>query len=234
MREAHIHQRARWGQHFLIDAQVRDRIISIVTHIGASQSDCNVWEIGIGFGALTITLTQHYKNLIGFEIDHGICRIIRPYIPHVTLIEGDVRHTYPKLIEQGNIPNIVVGNLPYNIGIDILAMLSSSPIDTIPVVTMLQKEAIARLASPHGSSTYTAHAALLQARYTIRRNFNIVPHAFYPRPHVESALATFIPHEISIDPHIWPSLAALLHYIFRSRPKDTRQHHRTRASCCPK
>src|SRR5262245_22632855 len=60
-----LRPRKRWGQNFLCDQNVLDRIVKAA----ALQSGEHVLELGPGLGALTRTLAQHASHVTAVEID---------------------------------------------------------------------------------------------------------------------------------------------------------------------
>ncbi len=82
--------RKKWGQNFLIDANIVRRIID---ELEPEKDDC-VLEIGPGLGALTLPLAGTCRRLLALEIDPAMVDYltgITADIPGVTIIPADVR-----------------------------------------------------------------------------------------------------------------------------------------------
>ena len=108
----------KFGQNFLLSLPIREKIVSLMGDIGNKS----VFEIGPGLGAITSLMLERGAKLKAFEIDHGFARILREEAfkdeENFTLIEGDALKT---LFVEDEIPNLIVGNLPYNVGSVIIA-----------------------------------------------------------------------------------------------------------------
>ena len=79
----------RFGQHFLTDPRVRQRIVDLVA---PEDAGCVV-EIGPGRGALTDLLVDRAARLIAIELDRDLAAYLRERYaarPSVTILESDV------------------------------------------------------------------------------------------------------------------------------------------------
>ena len=72
------------GQHFLIDDEVSQNILSSIT---ISEND-NLIEIGPGTGALTKFLMTKDFNLKAFEIDNESVTYLKHNLPNLKFISG--------------------------------------------------------------------------------------------------------------------------------------------------
>ena len=68
MEEAGIRFRKDFGQNFLINPAVPERIADSC----ADREDCMVLEIGPGIGCLTRELALRYEKVVAVEIDRGL------------------------------------------------------------------------------------------------------------------------------------------------------------------
>lgn len=180
--------RKRFGQNFLVDAQV---VADIVTAIAPQRDDLLV-EIGPGLGALTAPLLQRVAHLHVVEIDRDIVARLRrsAYAERLSIHEGDaLAFDFSQLGERLRI----VGNLPYNISTPILFHL----LDAVDVVVdqhfMLQKEVVDRMAAAPGSKDYGRLSVMLQWRYDIESVLDVPPECFDPPPRVDSAIVRMRP-----------------------------------------
>lgn len=132
----------KFGQNFLIDTHVLDKIISAA---GMTKKD-TVLEVGPGIGTMTQRLSQAAGQVIAVEIDTNLIPILKDTLQdceNVTVINEDIlKIDIKKMAEEkgGGRPVKVVANLPYYITTPIIMGLfeSGAPIDNITV--MVQKE----------------------------------------------------------------------------------------------
>ena len=104
-----VRTRKRFGQNFLIDEGVIDRIVSAV---GLKDSD-RVLEIGPGSGAITSRLHEiAEENYTAIEIDRDLVRLLGDRYPNLTILNKDVLQVnFDSLIGENEVR--VIGNLPY-------------------------------------------------------------------------------------------------------------------------
>ena len=170
-----------FGQHFLTDLSVAQRIAETLT-------SGRTIEIGPGMGVLTqYLLKNHYIQLTAIEIDRESVAYLREWYPELDLVEGDfLKLDLDKLIPEGEFN--VIGNYPYNISSQIFFKVLDYK-DRIPVCSgMIQKEVAERLASKPGKKAYGILSVLLQAYYDIEYLFTVDEHVFNPPPKVKSAV----------------------------------------------
>lgn len=182
---AGLRPRKRWGQHFLCDPSVVDRIVALAA-IDAGA----VLEIGPGLGALTDALATRTSRLYLVEIDRGLAaRLEDRYAPHahVRVLEGDVLELpLSDLIAEPQ--TTVVANLPYNITTPILFRLLELRTRFPRAVVMMQREVALRLVATPGSGAWGVLPAIIQAFATARLAFGVSRRSFVPPPRVESAV----------------------------------------------
>lgn len=180
----------RFGQNFLIDTHVLDRIIQ------ASEitKDDFVLEIGPGIGTMTQYLADSAREVTAVEIDDALIPILKDTLKewdNVNVIHGDILKTDIRKIadekNQGR-PIKVVANLPYYITTPIIMGLFEShvPIDSITV--MVQKEVADRMQSGPGTKDYGALSLAVQYYAEPYVVANVPPNCFMPRPKVGSAV----------------------------------------------
>ena len=178
----------RWGQNFLIDANVRRRIVSLLEEPGT------VWEIGPGLGSLTELLIADGFRPTLFELDHGLIRHLRElFADSVAIRPGDALETLGEALEEDGSPQCIVGNLPYRSASAIIAKIAELVLRPRRMVFMIQTELADRLKAPAGSQDYSALTVLVQSHYSVARCFSVGSSAFYPAPRVGSAVVTMEP-----------------------------------------
>ena len=180
--------RKRFGQNFLVDAQV---VAAIVSAIAPQRTDCVV-EIGPGLGALTEPLLQYVDHLHVVEIDRDIvARLKKRHSPELLSIHaGDaLAFDFASLGENVRI----VGNLPYNISTPLLFHLASHAERVRDMHFMLQKEVVERMVAAPGDSEFGRLSVMLQYRFWLEWLIDVPPTAFDPAPKVDSAVVRMIP-----------------------------------------
>ena len=187
----------KFGQNFLIDAHVLEKIISAA---GITKDDC-VLEIGPGIGTMTQYLAENAGHVVAVEIDRNLIPILKETLAdydNVTVINEDIlRVDIKALAEEYNDgkPIKVVANLPYYITTPIIMGLFESgvPIDNITV--MVQKEVADRLKEGPGSKDYGALSLAVQYYAEPEIVANVPPNCFIPRPNVGSAVIRLTRHK---------------------------------------
>ena len=180
----------KFGQNFLIDTRVLDKIISAA---GITEDDC-VLEIGPGIGTMTQYLAEHAGKVVAVEIDTNLLSILDETLKgysNVTVINSDIlKLDMNKLVDEYNDgrPIKVAANLPYYITTPIIMGLfeSNVPIDNITV--MVQKEVADRMQVGPGSKDYGALSLAVQYYAKPYIVANVPPNCFIPRPNVGSAV----------------------------------------------
>jgi 16S rRNA (adenine1518-N6/adenine1519-N6)-dimethyltransferase len=113
------HTRKRFGQNFLHDTRVIEKIVRAVS----PKTGDNVIEIGPGLGALTAPLLVASDALTVVELDRDLAaglpnRVTQP--EKLTIIEADALKFDFSSLSKDQQPIRVVGNLPYNISTPLL------------------------------------------------------------------------------------------------------------------
>jgi 16S rRNA (adenine1518-N6/adenine1519-N6)-dimethyltransferase len=183
-------RRKRFGQHFLHDPGVIERIASAV---GAAASD-SVVEIGPGRGSLTRKLLESGSRTVdAIEIDRDLVSLLRGELvgyPGLTLHESDaLDFDFTELSRSRGGQLRVVGNLPYNISTPLLFHLLRHRAAIKDLHIMLQREVIARMAAKPGEHDYGRLTVMLAPWVSIEWLFDVGPGAFRPPPRVWSAVA---------------------------------------------
>ena len=174
----------KFGQNFLINPEARARIVSAAM----VSPGMDVWEIGPGLGAITHLLLKAGVAVKAFEIDHGFASVLRDKAfpdEDFTLIEGDALETLFSIPFDAD---RVMGNLPYNVGSEIIARLIERRCLPPMMVFTLQKEVADRMSASPGSSEYSSFSVLTQLDYTNTTAFTIRAGSFHPAPAVDSAV----------------------------------------------
>jgi len=181
--------RKRFGQHFLTDDSVIDRIVDAID----PRPGQAVVEIGPGLGAMTGPLADRLDRLSVIELDRDLAQRLRRQ-PKLEVIEADVLKVdiAALAVERGQSLRIV-GNLPYNISTPILFHLLGAVEHVVDQHFMLQKEVVDRMAAGPGGKEYGRLSVMLQWRYRIESLFDVPPESFDPPPRVDSAIVRMRP-----------------------------------------
>jgi 16S rRNA (adenine1518-N6/adenine1519-N6)-dimethyltransferase len=184
------HARKRFGQHFLVDPAVIDRIVAA---IDPRPGEALV-EIGPGRGALTAPLFARAGALTAIELDRDLAARLRK-TPGLAVVVADVLAVDFAALAGGEARGKlrVVGNLPYNISTPILFHLLAASDVIVDQHFMLQKEVVARMAASPGGKDYGRLTVMLQWRYDIEHLLDVAPAAFAPPPRVDSAVVRMTP-----------------------------------------
>jgi len=177
----------KFGQNFLIDANVVDKIAGI-----ACDHDLTTIEIGPGLGALTQMLLKYSKNVEAYEIDPDMYQLLTDNLKdeRLKVYLGDFLDA--DLSKYQNKVN-VCGNLPYYVTTPILFKIIESDLDINRLTIMVQKEVGDRLSAEVGSEDYSALSVEVQYLFEVRNEMNISRNVFYPAPNVDSAVISFRP-----------------------------------------
>lgn len=195
MNEQYQHRaRKRFGQNFLHDAGVIDRILRA---IHAREGE-RLLEIGPGQGALTEGLLDSGAQLDVIELDKDLVPLLHQRFDNrvnFSLHQGDaLKFDFNRL---GASPRSlrVVGNLPYNISTPLIFHLLSNAALIRDMHFMLQKEVVERLAAGPGGGDWGRLSIMVQYHCRVEHLFNVGPGAFNPPPKVDSAIVRLVPHD---------------------------------------
>lgn len=213
--------RKRFGQNFLIDAQVIGGIVAAI----APQRDDLVVEIGPGLGALTAPLLDRLDHLHVVEIDRDIVARLHQRFPadRLSIHAGDaLAFDFGGLAAAGRKLR-VVGNLPYNISTPLLFHLARFADRVYDMHFMLQKEVVERMVAEPDSADYGRLSVMLQYRFVMDWLLDVPPESFDPAPKVDSAVVRLIPRDPGdLAAHDEARFAALVAAAFSQRRKMLR------------
>jgi len=188
LREVGLTPRKRWGQHFLVDRNILNKVIRAA---GLEKGDA-VLEIGPGLGEMTLALARQVKKVIAVEIDRKLVKILLEKttgLSNIMVIEGDIlKISFEQLYHQGNQQLKVVANLPYQISTPLLFRFIESRGLFSSLTLMLQREVAERMIASPGGKDYGPLSIFTQSVSDLSIQFYIKPSAFFPPPKVESAV----------------------------------------------
>lgn len=194
----HFMFQKKFGQNFLIDTHVLDKIIRSA-EIG---KDDMVLEIGPGIGTMTQYLCENAREVIAVEIDKNLIPILQndtlAMYHNVTIINEDIlKVDINKIVHEknGGKPIKIVANLPYYITTPIVMGLFEAHVPIENITVMVQKEVAERMQSGPGSKDYGALSLAVQYYAKPYIVANVPPNCFMPRPNVGSAVIKLTLHE---------------------------------------
>ncbi|PKM42948.1 MAG: 16S rRNA (adenine(1518)-N(6)/adenine(1519)-N(6))-dimethyltransferase [Gammaproteobacteria bacterium HGW-Gammaproteobacteria-1] len=201
--------RKRFGQNFLHDRHVIDRIVRAI-HPKAGE---RLVEIGPGLGALTLPLLQAAGRLEVVELDRDLI----PKLAEQCAGKGELlihsadalKFDFCSLATDGKLR--LAGNLPYNISTPLIFHLLDQARCIDDMHFMLQKEVVERLAAKPDTSDYGRLSVMVQFRCKVEQLFIVPPGAFTPAPKVESAIVRLEPYAeppVNVDASVLEKLVA--------------------------
>ena len=197
LQKYHFNFQKKFGQNFLIDTTVLDRIISSAE---ITKEDC-VLEIGPGIGTMTQYLAERAGSVVTVEIDKALIPILEETLQdydNVTVINDDIlKVDINRLVEEknGGRPIKVVANLPYYITTPIIMGLFESRVPLKSITIMVQKEVADRMQVGPGTKDYGALSLAVQYYAKPEIVANVPPNCFIPRPNVGSAVIPLTRYE---------------------------------------
>lgn len=197
LQKYNFHFQKKYGQNFLIDTHVLERIIS---EAGVTKDDFVV-EIGPGIGTMTQYLCEAAGAVAAVEIDRNLIPILEDTLSeyhNVEIINEDILKLDLALLAEkrnGGKPIKVVANLPYYITTPIIMSLFESHVPVESITVMVQKEVADRMQCGPGSKNYGALSLAVQYYAKPQIVANVPPNCFIPRPGVGSAVIRLTRHE---------------------------------------
>ena len=190
LQKYHFNFQKKFGQNFLIDPHVLDKIIGAA---GITKDDM-VLEIGPGIGTMTQYLSCAARQVVAVEIDKNLIPILEDTLQgfdNVEVINEDVlKLDLAKLAQEKNDgkPLKVVANLPYYITTPIIMGLFENQVPVSSITVMVQKEVADRMQAGPGTKDYGALSLAVQYYVSPYIAANVPPNCFMPRPKVGSAV----------------------------------------------
>lgn len=197
LQKYHFNFQKKFGQNFLIDTHVLEKIISAA---GITKDDM-VLEIGPGIGTMTQYLAEAAGKVAAVEIDKNLIPILEDTLSEYDnvmvinddVLKVDIRGLVEK--ENGGRPVKVVANLPYYITTPIIMGLFEGNVPVESITVMVQKEVADRMQTGPGNKDYGALSLAVQYYADPYIVANVPPNCFMPRPKVGSAVIRLTRHE---------------------------------------
>jgi len=233
IRKYQIHPIKRFGQNFLIDGNIQQKILKSLP-----LNEGKVFlEIGPGLGALTEPLLKKGEQVIAVEVDKKLAAILdqelTPRFPnHFKIIQSDIlelmnEDSLKQLLPEGG---VLIGNLPYSISSPVLFKALDCSRFFENAFFTLQKEVVDRLVARPGTPDYGRLTVGFGLFAKVRREFDISPTCFSPKPDVRSSFFSIEFKGLKLSPQDRQGVLDLVKIAFSERRKQLfgllSRHHR--------
>ena len=164
LQKYHFNFQKKFGQNFLIDPRVLERIMEAAEITGEDF----VLEIGPGIGTMTQYLCERANAVVAVEIDQNLIPILAETLQgykNVTVLNEDIlKLDVTRLVREknGGKPIKVVANLPYYITTPIIMGLFESHVPVESITIMVQKGVADRIQAGPGTKDYGALSLAVQ------------------------------------------------------------------------
>ncbi|MCD6499789.1 MAG: ribosomal RNA small subunit methyltransferase A [Deltaproteobacteria bacterium] len=214
-----LRPRRRFGQNFLVNKGILDKIVDL---LDPSSHDV-VIEVGPGLGHLTERLAARSGRVLGIDADEDMVRVCRRRLAtheNAEVLLGDaVTADYPRLLAAfGDAAVRVAGNLPFYCASELaLVLLENVPFHRM--VLMFQQEVARRILASPGGKEYGALSVACQLRARCLPGFRVRAGSFYPKPEVDAAVVRFEPSREALDPDCLLRVEGVTKALFSYRRK---------------
>jgi len=222
MLQERSYPKKRFGQSFLIDRNIIDKIVDVS---GVSKDDI-VLEIGPGRGVLTKELAKRAKKVLGIELDKVLFSDLKDELcglNNVMLVNDDILlFDIKEFIKNSSIKEGVkiVANIPYSITTPILEFIFDNIDCFSDIFLMVQKEYALRLIAKDNTENYSSLTCFTQF-YTIPKvSFMVKKTCFRPIPKVDSTFINLKPRIIDEKVRDRKLLFKVINTAFNQRRKS--------------
>ena len=182
------------GQNFLTDKNV----IKSIVDIGIIEDNDVILEVGPGTGNLTeFIFKKNPKQIYAIEKDSNLVNFLNEkFEGKIEIINEDILNF--KINNISDEKFIIYGNLPYNISTQILTqwIVDHKQFASIKkLILMFQKEVANRIIAKINSKNYGRLSIISNWKLNIKKEFDINPKSFFPKPKVDSTLLSFVPRK---------------------------------------
>ena len=190
----------KYGQNFLIDSNITNKIANVIK----DKTNSLVIEIGCGDGRLTKQLCTYYDKVLCYEIDTSLKPILDKMLENYdnvnVLFKDFLKSDVQSDIESYNYDKLyVVANLPYYITTPIIIKLIEDNIMPDKIVVMVQKEVGNRFKASVGTKDYNSLSIFLNYYFNVKKIIDISRNVFIPKPNVDSIVVEFSKKEKKLD-----------------------------------
>jgi 16S rRNA (adenine1518-N6/adenine1519-N6)-dimethyltransferase len=223
-----------FGQHFLVNAGVVEKIVNSVERL-AQSANAHVVEVGPGPGALTGPLLKKGFRVTALEIDARMREHLHEKFSQevaagqLKIIDCDAAEfdwmRWESEQKKSEKAHVVCGNLPYNVGTQILFRCLEFSQDLNAFCFMLQKEVVQRLVAPEGSKDYGLPGVSLGLLVDVRDTFWVSPGSFNPPPKVQSGVISYARKPV-LDARLDPRTMDTQYFAFNKAIRKAFQNRR--------
>ena len=179
------------SQNFLIDHNIAKKIADLITN----YSNYNLIEVGPGNGFLTEhLLKKNPKKIILIEKDYNLFLKLKNQYKknkNIHIYNDDALKT--DILFKIKKPKTIVSNLPYNISIKLITNWLPDIKNFLGFHLMIQKEVAEKF--KYEDKKKINRLNLLAYLYSdFKKEFNVSPNVFYPKPKVSSTVVSFTPN----------------------------------------
>ncbi|MGD0786245.1 MAG: 16S rRNA (adenine(1518)-N(6)/adenine(1519)-N(6))-dimethyltransferase RsmA [Sedimentisphaerales bacterium] len=198
---AGVEPNKRLGQHFLIDLNLMEFLLS---NAAITENDI-VLEVGTGTGSLTGELVKKAGKVIAVECDDVLAGITSQHLRNAENFEiivedvleskNTINHDVIEKLKQaqqevfGRV--LLVANLPYNVASSVMLNLLAGDVVADAMIVTVQKEVAMRMAATPGGEDYGILSIFLSAMGQCKVLRKLTPKVFWPVPQVDSAMVRF-------------------------------------------
>lgn len=206
------------GQHFLLDANLTQRIVRAAGPLDGRH----VVEIGPGPGGLTrALLASDAADITVVEIDdRAVAAMQELASERLHIVAGDALAV--DVVTLVPAPRQIVANLPYNIATPLLIGWLRQASSFERMTLMFQQEVAERICALPGTRSYGRLSILAQWTCQVDLLLRLPPSAFVPPPKVASAVVRLVPREIQPEPGLFTGMERLTAAAFGQRRKMLR------------
>lgn len=183
-----IKAKKRYGQNFLKDTTVLDKIIQSMPN-----NNNHLVEIGPGLGDLTKNLVK-YKEMTAYEVDTDLISILESKFAiemeenRLKLIHTDVLEAWDKQETLHNGKYDLIANLPYYIATNII-LRAFEDNNCESIIVMIQKEVALKFSAKPKDKEFSSLGVIADlVSIESRILFDVPPESFDPRPKVMSSI----------------------------------------------
>ncbi|MFB6265952.1 MAG: 16S rRNA (adenine(1518)-N(6)/adenine(1519)-N(6))-dimethyltransferase RsmA [Candidatus Nanohaloarchaea archaeon] len=173
------------GQHFLDDPSVVEEMVEEADLEGSET----VLEIGAGVGTITKQLAEEAGEVLAYENDPELVRILREEVKGLDNVE--VRD---EDVLKAEIPEFdaCVSNIPFHLSTDVLEFLVDREKRS---VILVQEEFAQRLVAEPGEDAYSLTTVVANYGFIPAYLDSVPSTSFYPEMDVEAALVKLFPRD---------------------------------------
>ncbi|MCK9571920.1 MAG: 16S rRNA (adenine(1518)-N(6)/adenine(1519)-N(6))-dimethyltransferase RsmA [Candidatus Omnitrophica bacterium] len=191
----HAKPKKSLGQNFLVDKNIRAKIVSACSFMPEDI----LFEVGSGRGELTLLFSTQVKKLFSVEIDSRLyddlqvklsscsnCLLVKADILKINLAQFLAEQKVSKKIK-------IFGNIPYYISSPLIEYFINYRDLIDEIFITVQKEYAQRLVASAGSKAYGSLSCFAQYYLQAKPLFHISKNSFYPAPKVDSSFLSLKP-----------------------------------------